>query len=79
MSAATANQNPPARDSGTETPNGCSLTRFVMLCRDIPCQRPNNQCGNRKGNIVLNNCDICEQKHQHMRCAICGYEWNEWL
>ena len=29
MSAATANQKPPARDSGTETPNGCSLTRFV--------------------------------------------------
>ena len=42
MSSSTANFNLPARDSGTETPNGCCLQRFVRgrasdkTVRDLP-------------------------------------------
>ena len=36
-------------------------------------------CGNKKENIILFICKVCDDKHQHMKCSVCEYEWNEWL
>jgi RecJ-like exonuclease len=47
--------------------------------RDIPCQNIDGGCKNKRGNVVIYQCDVCEEKHQHIKCSICGREWIEWI
>ena len=45
---------------------------------DTICKRPEWQCSGRLGFIVISHCDICEDKHAHLMCVECGYQFNEW-
>lgn len=51
------------------------------VTNDYICPNPNikGNCGNRKENIILNRCDICDEPHLHMKCSRCKYEWCEFL
>lgn len=34
---------------------------------------------NKKGKTRLKYyCELCDQKHVHLECSDCGYQWNEW-
>ena len=50
---------------------------ITTVSNDYMCPNPSSVCRNRKDNLILNECKVCESNHFHVKCPICGYEWNE--